>query len=61
MVAMSMDMSIRLGDVIQIAVIVSGLFIGYGKLETRLAVLEAKIEPLWRALERRQSDRRHPE
>jgi hypothetical protein len=52
---MRLDMAISLGNVIQIAVIVVGIFMAYTKLKERLVSIETQLEPLWNEY----TDRRH--
>jgi len=45
---MHLDMTVTLGNVIQTAVIVSGLFLAYTRLRERLVRIETRLGPLWR-------------
>jgi len=51
------DMTITIGNVIQIAVTIGGLFMAYSALRERLTRIETQIEPMWREFERRRAPR----
>ena len=42
-----LDLTITLGNVIQIVVTIAGLFLAYGALRERLVRIETQLEPLW--------------
>lgn len=45
---MRLDMSvITLGDIMQMGVMLIGVFIAYSKLKEQLAAIEVKLGPLW--------------
>ena len=54
---MRLDMTITLGNVIQIALILGALFLGYAAIRDRLTAIETKLEPLWKEFERRRNFR----
>jgi hypothetical protein len=48
-----LDMTITLGNVIQIAMSLAAIFLAYGKLRERLVRIETQLQPLWSEFERR--------
>lgn len=57
---MRLDLAITIGDVLQIAAILGGIFMAYGKLKERLISIEERLGPLWDEYkaDRRQGPRR---
>jgi hypothetical protein len=59
---MRLDMAvITLGDIMQMGVMLIGVFIAYSKLKEQLAAIETKLAPLWQDYtdrDRRQGPRR---
>lgn len=55
---MHLDMTITLGNVIQIGVIITAVYAAYSKIRERLVRIETRLAPLWREYERRQWHRR---
>lgn len=51
-----MVVTITLGQLLQIAVTIGGLIMLYVGIERRLASMETKLDPLWRAFERRRGE-----
>jgi hypothetical protein len=60
---MHLDMTVTLGNVLQIVLTIGGLFLAYGKLKERLVAIEVQLKPLWheytnrRTIVRRAEDR----
>lgn len=52
-IALTLDMTITLGNVIQTAMILGGLLAIYIKLRERLAIIETRVGPLWEEFIRR--------
>lgn len=44
---MRFDLTITLGNIVQLATILGALFVGYGKIRDRLVRIETQVEPLW--------------
>jgi len=56
---MRMDMTITLGNLVQIGVVVVGIFMAYTKLKERLIAIETQLGPVWADfIERRREQRR---
>ena len=54
---MHLDMTITLGNVVQIAFSVVAIILAYGKLRERLVRIETQLSPLWTEFERRRMHR----
>lgn len=57
---MHLDMTITLGNIVEIGTIAMGIMLAYTKLKERLVAIEVQLKPLWEEFtsERRQYPRR---
>lgn len=56
---MVVDLTMTIGNVVQIAVTVAAVFMAYSAIRERLTRIETQIEPMWREFERRRSVNPH--
>jgi hypothetical protein len=52
-IAVTLDLTITIGNVLTIGATIGAVFIAYAKLRERLVAIETKLEPMWREFERR--------